>query len=110
MSAVDFSDIELTAGFRAPVGHIFEALTNEKLISGYTQAPAKFEAKEGGAVSYFNGSIEAKVLSLKQPNEIQLQWRFKEWVEGTNSIVTIKVRQRSIQLLRSHCGRCSWLT
>ena len=90
MSKIEVSSLELKAGFRAPVGHIFEAFTNEGMMSGYTQSPCKLDVKEGGAFSQFGGSVTGEFTKITKPSELQMKWRFKEWDSEHYSLVTIK--------------------
>ena len=58
------SEVRFMVKFRVPPHIIFEAITNEEMISKYTQAKAKFEKKVGGVVEYYDGSIKGKVEEL----------------------------------------------
>ena len=49
------SEVRFIVKFRVPPQIIFEAITNEEMISKYTQAKAKFEKKVGGEVEYYDG-------------------------------------------------------
>jgi activator of HSP90 ATPase len=60
----DVSTITLEVGFRVPAHLLYEALTDAKLVSGYTQSPAIIDAKFGGTFSLFNGAIAGKYTSL----------------------------------------------
>ena len=42
------SEVRFTIKYRVPPQIIFEAITNEEMISKYTQAKAKFEKKKCG--------------------------------------------------------------
>jgi activator of HSP90 ATPase len=88
MSKIELSDITQTAGFRAPPSYIYEALTNEKQMSGYTQTPCTLDVKEGGSFSIFGGSVTGKYTKVS-PNELQYTWRFKEWADDQYSQVKI---------------------
>ena len=56
--AANKSDVRFIVKFRVPPQIIFEAITNEEMISKYTQAKAKFEKKVGGEVEYYDGLKE----------------------------------------------------
>ena len=62
---ITFADeIDFFEGFNCRPKNMFEALTDEKMVSGYTFGPAKIEAKEGGAFSMFGGTVEGTFVSL----------------------------------------------
>lgn len=69
---------------------MYEALTNEKQVSAYTQSPAKIDAREGGAYTFFGGGVSGIYKKLT-PTELVFTWRFKEWRDEDESLVTIKL-------------------
>jgi len=93
MSSIDFSTIEQSVGFRVPPRLIFEALTDAKIVSTFTQAPAVTDPKVGGEYSFFAGNVTGKYLELEPGKKLKFTWRFKEWVPEHYSTVTITLSE-----------------
>ena len=89
MSGETYKSITLEEGFRCQPANLYEALTDPKLISAYTQSPATTTLSPGGAFSYFDGQISGTYTALTPPTTIAQQLRFKEWNDGDVSTVTI---------------------
>ena len=51
------------------------------------------EAKAGGQFEMFGGSVVGKYVSVKQNQEIILDWRFRNWQESDVSKVRLKIWQ-----------------
>ena len=89
MSKETYHSITLEEGFRCQPANLFEALTDPKLISAYTQSPATTNPTVGGAFSYFDGQISGTYTAITPPTAITQQLRFKEWHDADTSTVTI---------------------
>ena len=84
-----YHTIVLEEGFRCQPANLFEALLDERLVSQYTQSPARIDRREGGAFSLFDGSITGTLTTLHPPTSYTQSWRFKEWREGELSTVSV---------------------
>jgi len=94
--------LRLEAGFQAQPKNLYEALTDERLVSTYTQSPAKIDSKEGGQFSLFGGSIQGKFVKLEPYSRIVEHWRFVDWPDGHYSTVTIELSAPSSNTCRLH--------
>lgn len=74
--------------FRARPQDLYEVLTSEKHVSGFTQSKAVVDAKVGGSFSFFDGQISGTYLELIPNEKIVMAWRMKEWYV---SFFTIKL-------------------
>jgi activator of HSP90 ATPase len=74
---------------------MFEAFTNDKMMTAYLQAPVEIDAKVGGKFSYFNGNISGEFVELASPNHIRMKWRMKQWKENEYSDVDITFKTLS---------------
>ena len=89
MSAETYHSITLEEGFRCQPVNLYEALTDQKLISAYTQSPATTNLTPGGQFSYFDGQISGTYTTLTPPTTIVQQLRFKEWNDADTSTLTL---------------------
>jgi len=85
----------MTVGYRATTQLIYEALTDSKLMSTYTQSPASLDAKVGGTFSLFGGSIQGKFVQLEKDKTIEQLWRFSDWPVDVYSNVRIELTSRA---------------
>mmetsp|Transcript_2587 Transcript_2587/g.3038 ORF Transcript_2587/g.3038 Transcript_2587/m.3038 type:complete len:144 (+) Transcript_2587:27-458(+) len=86
-------ELHMVEGFGCRPKNMYDALTDGRCVSMYTQSPAVIEAKEGGEFSMFGGSIHGTFEELVPNEKIVQKWRFKEWEEGHFSIVTITLSE-----------------
>ncbi len=102
----DSCSLSLSCGFRCQPSHIFEALTDPKLISAYTQSKAESEPKEGGKFSFFDGSIHGEYTKFNNENSneksIEMKWRQNQWEADrySNVKLTISAPNSSTCLLK----------
>ena len=47
------------------------------------------EPKVGGKFSIYGGSVEATFTALEEPSQIDMDWRFRNWPDGTLSKVCV---------------------
>ncbi|GAB5357358.1 hypothetical protein AAMO2058_000367800 [Amorphochlora amoebiformis] len=87
----EFIDITLEEGFRCTPDLLFRALTDEDMVSKYTQSTAKIECKAGGEFSIFGGSIHGSFKEVKAPSNIVQNWRFREWPDDVFSELTLSI-------------------
>ena len=45
------------------------------------------EPKAGGRFSIYGGSVEATFTALEEPSQINMDWRFRNWPDGSVSKV-----------------------
>jgi len=98
---IETDTLRMVEGFRCLPQHIYEALTDQRLVSVYTQSPAVIDAKEGGSFSLFGGSVTGKFIALEPGKKIVESWRFNnEWEPDHFSTVTIKISMQSYGITR----------
>ncbi|RMZ55348.1 hypothetical protein APUTEX25_003486 [Auxenochlorella protothecoides] len=86
--------IELTERFYASAQDIYECFTDARRVLAFTQSPAELDARVGGALSMFGGSVQGVFRELAAPSRIVMDWRFSNWAEGDTSCVTIDIEER----------------
>lgn len=85
--------VEVHDTFKCRAADLFMALVDEQRVRAYTQSEAKIDAKVGGAFSLFGGQVTGIFKELVPHERIVMAWRFKEWVEGHYSEVTITLSE-----------------
>jgi activator of HSP90 ATPase len=90
---MSFTEVRFVIKYRVPPNYIYDALTNEEMISKYTQSKCKFEKKVGGSFEMYNGSITGKVVELQENKLLILNWKFSNWKEPTDIKMTIKPKE-----------------
>lgn len=66
---------------------IFEALTDQRRVCAFTQAPAEIKPEVGSKFTMFGGSIEGTQVALEPGQRIEQAWRFNTWPDGEFSRV-----------------------
>ena len=87
------SEVRFIVKFRVPPQIIFEAITNEEMISKYTQAKARFEKKIGGIVELYDGSIKGKIEEFEENKKIKLTWHPSNWSQEAHVQMTFKPKE-----------------
>ncbi len=72
---------------------MYEALTDERIVSTYHQSKATIDAKVNGSFVLFEGTIRGVFQELIPHTRIVQYWRFNEWPENHHSVVTINLTQ-----------------
>ena len=90
---MSFTEVRFVIKYRVPPNYIYDALTNEEMISKYTQSKCKFEKKVGGSFEMYNGSITGKVVELQENKLLILNWKFSNWKEPADIKMTIKPKE-----------------
>lgn len=67
---------------------MFDALTDEKIVSTYTQVKATIEAKVGGKFKLFDGSIEGEFVEFEAGKKLVEKWRMKEYTPPLRSVAS----------------------
>jgi hypothetical protein len=100
--------VEFHARFHAPAARLFEVLFGDvRDVQRYTQAPAKIEAKAGGAYSIFDGAVTGvfKEISVART---ALSWRLRNWPADADSEATVTiVAKGEPRACRCCCCGCS---
>lgn len=76
-----------TLDIAAPIGDVFEALTNEQLIEKWSGSRASMNLK--GDFSLWGGDIHG-VNTLISPNLIKQKWKVKSWKQYSWVIIKLK--------------------
>ena len=83
--------VEFHARFRAPAARLFEVLFGDvRDVQRYTQAPAKIEAKAGGAYSIFDGAVTGVFKEVAVARTV-LSWRLRNWPADADSEATVTI-------------------
>ncbi|MEW7009236.1 SRPBCC domain-containing protein [Lentilitoribacter sp. EG35] len=86
--------IQQNVDIHATKEQIYETLLNSEKFSAMTGGKtANIEAKSGGALSLFDGMIEARNIELIQNKRIVQAWRVKDWPEGQYSLIRFELDQ-----------------
>ena len=72
---------------------VYDALMDSRLHTKFTGAPAKVSKKVGGAVSCYDGFIEAVNLDLESGKRIVQAWRGKDWKVGEWSVAMFDLKK-----------------
>ena len=72
-------EFEQVVKFRARPQDLYDVLTNDKMVKGFTQSAAVVDAQVGGAFSFFDGEISGSFVELVPNEKIVQKWRMKEW-------------------------------
>ncbi len=93
----DHSDkIEVRAVFHVPAEVLFRIFTDERDMCRLTRSLTKFENKEGGSFSFFDGSVIGTVSRLDFiAKTIVLQWRFSAWDVLSMVVISFKAIDES---------------
>ncbi len=74
--------IEQTELIRARPNDVYEAFTDPKKHSEFTESEASGEPKEGSEFTAWDGYISGKYLKLEKGKRIVAQWVTTEWPQG----------------------------
>jgi uncharacterized protein YndB with AHSA1/START domain len=66
--------IKLLFTIQAPIGQVWEALTDPVIIAGWTAGPAKFEAIEGGKFSLWDDDIHGTNTKVVPNKLLEEDW------------------------------------
>ena len=100
------SEVRFSIKYRVPPHIIFEAMTNQEMISKYTQAKAKFEKKVGGEVEYYDGSIKGKIIELIENKKIIISWFPSNWKQSADVQMTFKPKDGNETLITILIKEC----
>ena len=92
--------------FEQPPARIYAALTDGKIFTAFTGAPATIDAREGGALTLFGGVIVARNIELVPDRRVVQAWRADDWPEGVFSIVRFELTPHGTgtRLVFDHIG------
>ena len=92
--------------FKASAKRVYDALTNEKEHSAFTDAPAEISPEAGGTFSCYGGQIHGRTIELVPNKRIVQAWRVANWDEGVYSIVTMTLHEQGeeTKLVLDHHG------
>lgn len=85
--------IEITENFYASAKDIYDCFTDAARVKAYTGSPAEIDARPGGKISMFGGSVEGTFRSLEPHSKLEMDWRFNSWPEGAVSKVCITLSE-----------------
>jgi uncharacterized protein YndB with AHSA1/START domain len=78
----------------APPEQVYEAYTNPKLHSEFTDSPATGKPVVGGKYTGWDGYIFGKYLELEVGKRLVQEWTTTDWIEGYGpSIVELTFKQ-----------------
>jgi activator of HSP90 ATPase len=82
---------EYSRSYLASPKAVFRALTDGYDLTRMMRAPAKSEAKNGGAFSYMDGVISGVYVLLEEGKTIEMKWRMRGWPAQCYSHVKISL-------------------
>jgi activator of HSP90 ATPase len=77
--------------FPVQPARVYAALTDEKVFSAFSGAPAKIGKGEGDAFSLFGGAIVGRNLELAPGRRVVQAWRDSAWGPGLYSIARFEL-------------------
>ncbi|MEI6532393.1 MAG: SRPBCC family protein [Candidatus Roizmanbacteria bacterium] len=75
---------------------VYEALMDEKIHEGFTEATAKIDRKIGGNFNVWDNYASGKTLELIQDKKIVQSWRASDWPKKHFSTITIEFEKDGI--------------
>ncbi len=92
--------------FKASPQRVYDTLLDARKFAELTGAPAKIDAKAGGAFSSFGGMITGRNVELVPERRIVQAWRAGNWPEGVYSIVRMELEAKgsATKLTLDHAG------
>jgi activator of HSP90 ATPase len=88
-------DLRLEETMKCRAAEFYRALTDQQMLSAFTQSNAVTDSKEGGEFVLFDGNVQGKYVELKADSLIRQRWRFRGWPNGHYSDVSIRIEQRT---------------
>lgn len=86
--------IQQNVDIQATNEQIYEVLLSSEKFSAMTGGKAaSIDANSGGALSLFDGMIEARNIELVPNKRIVQAWRVKDWPEGHYSLIRFELDQ-----------------
>ena len=67
-----------------------------------TRGPATFEAKEGGAFSFFGGKITGTNVSLSKDEKIVQKWKMDDWTQESEVTFDFDDNEDEVELFVTH--------
>jgi len=89
----DTGRVTVNYDFSLPRMFVYESLLDANRMRAATAADATVEAKPGGQIRLFNGSVEGEVMEMVPGEKIVQKWRFNTWQPGHFSQVTITLAE-----------------
>jgi uncharacterized protein YndB with AHSA1/START domain len=74
---------------------VYRMLTNARAHAKFTGAPAKIEARAGGAFNVWGGYVLGFNVELVKNKRIVQAWRGSDWPKGAWSVVTYELRPKA---------------
>jgi len=68
--------------FEAPLGHLYQTLTDPAGVSAFTGAPARIDNHPGGEFAILDGAIRGTQVELTPQKKIVQKWRFQTWPDN----------------------------
>ena len=85
--------IRQSATFKASPHEVYEALTDSRKHSKFTEAKASISREVGGTFTAYDGYTEGVNLELVKDKKIVQKWRADDWPEGHYSTVTFELEK-----------------
>jgi len=92
-SRVEKKSVEIVEHYYASAKDIYECFTNEDKVKAFTGSSASINATPGGSLVMFGGSIEGTFTALNPHSELEMDWRFSSWPDGSLSKVKIMLNE-----------------
>jgi len=94
VSKIEKRSLEIKEQYYASARDVYQCFTDTAKVRAYTGSAAEIDAKEGGRISMFGGSIEGTFRKLEPFSEIEMDWRFSSWPDGAQSRVVITLDEK----------------
>ena len=85
--------IKFKVKYRVPTYIIYQALTDENLITAYTHSKSKYPKKENESFSFYDDGITGEIKTLEENKKIVQTWKFNNWNDSAELKYTIKEKE-----------------
>jgi len=92
----DVTDIKKDIHFSAPIGKVWAALTDPKVIRAWMgdDDKIKVDLKVGGRYAFFEGETTGEFTEIDPPSVLEYTWRQKSWKKDwPDSVVRWELRE-----------------
>ncbi|MDP3992842.1 MAG: SRPBCC domain-containing protein [bacterium] len=83
------TDIKQTFSIASPIKEVWQALVDPKIISEWSDAPAKMSEEVGFEFELWNGDISGLNTLVEKPTKLVQEWQYGDWPKP--SIVTFEL-------------------
>ena len=87
---------------KAPVGKVWEALTDPKIIDAWGGGPVKMSGRQGASFSFWGGDIWGKNIKVVPEKFLVQEWYGGKWEEPSKVTFSLSEKMGNTALLLKH--------